>query len=85
MYTCRELLSIASLDGLVEASRQSRVCGGAANEVMCMVFKVLSEVRRGGAGGWGQKGNTQWSPIHCIGHCYPADLLSTSTLKRLVP
>jgi hypothetical protein len=29
----------------VEASRQSRVCGGAANEVMCAVFRVLMEVR----------------------------------------
>lgn len=35
----------ASVDGLVEASRQSRVCGGAANEVMCAVFRVLMEVR----------------------------------------
>ncbi len=34
----------ASVDGLVEASRQSRVCGGAANEVMCAVFRVLMEV-----------------------------------------
>ena len=33
------------MDGLVEASRQSRVCGGAANEVMCAVFRVLMEVR----------------------------------------
>lgn len=36
----RQLLAIASLDGLVEASRQSRVCGGAANDVQCMIFKV---------------------------------------------
>ena len=28
----------------MEASRQSRVCGGAANEVMCAVFRVLMEV-----------------------------------------
>ncbi len=34
----------ASVDGLVEASRQSRVCGGAANEVMCAIFRVLMEV-----------------------------------------
>ena len=34
-----------SVDGLVEASRQSRVCAGAANEVMCAVFRVLMEVR----------------------------------------
>ena len=32
-----------SLDGLAEASRQSRVCGGAANEVMCAIFRVLME------------------------------------------
>ncbi len=38
----------ASVDGLVEASRQSRVCGGAANEVMCAVFRVLMEVRDAG-------------------------------------
>ncbi|BDA45408.1 hypothetical protein COCOBI_07-1950 [Coccomyxa sp. Obi] len=39
----KHLLSVASVDGLVEASRQSRVCGGAANEVMCAVFRVLME------------------------------------------
>lgn len=43
---CRALLAIASLDGLTEASRQSRVCGGAANEVQCAVFRVLMEVRQ---------------------------------------
>ena len=32
------------MDGLVEASRQSRVCGGAANEIMCAIFRVLMEV-----------------------------------------
>ncbi len=37
--------SAGSVDGLVEASRQSRVCAGAANEVMCAVFRVLMEVR----------------------------------------
>lgn len=37
------LLAIASLDGLVEASRQSRICGGAANEIMCAIFRVLME------------------------------------------
>lgn len=35
-----------SVDGLVEASRQSRVCGGAGNPVSCMVFKVLMEVSK---------------------------------------
>ncbi|KAK9820462.1 hypothetical protein WJX72_010607 [[Myrmecia] bisecta] len=39
----RHLLAVASVDGLVEASRQSRVCGGAANEVMCAIFRVLME------------------------------------------
>lgn len=34
-----------ALDGLVEASRQSRVCAGAPNEVAATVFKVLLEVR----------------------------------------
>lgn len=33
-----------SVDGLVEASRQSRVCGGTANEIMCAIFRVLMEV-----------------------------------------
>jgi len=37
------LLAVGSVDGLVEASRQSRVCAGAANEVMCAVFRVLME------------------------------------------
>ncbi|GIL58891.1 hypothetical protein Vafri_13704, partial [Volvox africanus] len=32
-----------SLDGLVEASRQARVCSGAANEVSATVFRVLME------------------------------------------
>lgn len=35
---------VGSVDGLVEASRQSRVCGGAANEIMCAIFRVLMEV-----------------------------------------
>jgi hypothetical protein len=39
----RHLLAMTSVDGLVEASRQSRVCGGAANEIMCAVFRVLME------------------------------------------
>lgn len=42
------LLAIGSLDGLVEASRQSKVCGGAANDVSCMVFRVLMEEYGGG-------------------------------------
>lgn len=37
------LLAIGSLDGLVEASRQSKVCAGTANEVSCAVFRVLME------------------------------------------
>jgi hypothetical protein len=39
----RHLLAVASVDGLVEASRQSRVCGGAANDIQCMIFRVLME------------------------------------------
>lgn len=39
----RHLLAAGSVDGLVEASRQSRVCGGAANEIMCAIFRVLME------------------------------------------
>ncbi|KAG2440103.1 hypothetical protein HXX76_004217 [Chlamydomonas incerta] len=44
----RHLLAVGSLDGLVEASRQSRVCAGAANEVSATVFKVLMEEYGGG-------------------------------------
>ena len=39
----RELLAIASLDGLVEASRLSRIVGGASNEVHSTLFRVLME------------------------------------------
>ncbi|KAG2491482.1 hypothetical protein HYH03_010266 [Edaphochlamys debaryana] len=39
----RHLLAVGSLDGLVEASRQSRVCAGAPNPVSVMVFRVLME------------------------------------------
>ncbi|MFN6516189.1 MAG: iron-containing redox enzyme family protein [Nostoc sp. CreGUA01] len=39
----RHLLAIASFDGLVEASRLSRVLGGAANEVQCTLVRVLLE------------------------------------------
>jgi len=37
------LLAIASFDGLVEASRLSRVLGGSANEVQCTLVRVLLE------------------------------------------
>ncbi|HEY9909563.1 MAG TPA: iron-containing redox enzyme family protein [Thermosynechococcaceae cyanobacterium] len=39
----RYLLAIASFDGLVEASRLSRILGGAANSVQCTLVKVLLE------------------------------------------
>lgn len=39
----RWLLAIASLDGLVEASRMSRILGGASNEVQAMLIRVLME------------------------------------------
>lgn len=39
----RRLLAIASLDGLVEASRMSRILGGASNEVQAMLIRVLME------------------------------------------
>jgi Iron-containing redox enzyme len=39
----RYLLAIASFDGLVEASRLSRILGGAANEVQCTLVRVLIE------------------------------------------
>ncbi|RCJ34129.1 hypothetical protein A6770_17525 [Nostoc minutum NIES-26] len=39
----RHLLAIASFDGLVEGSRLSRILGGAANEVQCMLVRVLLE------------------------------------------
>lgn len=37
------LLAIASLDGLVEASRMSRILGGASNEVQATLIRVLLE------------------------------------------
>lgn len=40
-YRC--LLAIASLDGLVEASRLSRILGGASNEVQATLIRVLLE------------------------------------------
>lgn len=39
----RRLLAIASLDGLVEASRMCHILGGAANEVQSMLMRVLME------------------------------------------
>ncbi|HAJ59033.1 MAG TPA: hypothetical protein DCP31_07025, partial [Cyanobacteria bacterium UBA8543] len=39
----RHLLAIASFDGLIEASRLSRILGGAANEVQCTLTRVLIE------------------------------------------
>lgn len=39
----RHLLAIASFDGLVEASRLSKILGGAANEVQCTLVRVLLE------------------------------------------
>ncbi len=39
----KHLLAIASFDGLVEASRLSRILGGAANEVQCTLVRVLLE------------------------------------------
>lgn len=39
----RHLLMIASLDGLVESSRLSRILGGASNEIHAALFRVLIE------------------------------------------
>jgi hypothetical protein len=39
----RHLLAIASFDGLVEASRLSRILGGAANEIQATLTRVLIE------------------------------------------
>ncbi|NUN66545.1 iron-containing redox enzyme family protein [Pseudanabaena biceps] len=39
----RLLLAIASLDGLVEASRLSRILGGASNEIQSTLMRVLLE------------------------------------------
>ncbi|MBR8832213.1 MAG: hypothetical protein N5P05_000725 [Chroococcopsis gigantea SAG 12.99] len=39
----RYLLAVASLDGLVEASRMSRILGGASNEVQATLIRVLLE------------------------------------------
>lgn len=44
----RLLLAIASFDGLVEGSRLSRILGGAANDVQCMLTRVLMEEYGGG-------------------------------------
>ncbi len=39
----RHILAIASLDGLVEASRLSRILGGASNEIQATLMRILSE------------------------------------------
>jgi len=39
----RRLLAIISLDGLVEASRMTRILGGASNEVQATLIRVLLE------------------------------------------
>jgi hypothetical protein len=39
----RHLLAITSLDGLVEASRMSRIIGGASNEIQATLIRVLLE------------------------------------------
>ncbi|HEY9827249.1 MAG TPA: iron-containing redox enzyme family protein [Stenomitos sp.] len=39
----RYLLSITSLDGLVEASRMSRILGGSSNEIQATLIRVLME------------------------------------------
>lgn len=39
----RHLLMIASVDGLVEASRLSRILGGASNEIQATLIRVLLE------------------------------------------
>jgi len=44
----RHLLVIASFDGLVEASRLSRILGGAGNEIQCTLTRVLIEEYGGG-------------------------------------
>ena len=44
----RHLLAIASFDGLVEASRVSRIIGGAGNEIQSTLTRVLIEEYGGG-------------------------------------
>lgn len=44
----RQLLAIASLDGLVEASQLSRMIGGVGNEIQAMLTKILLEEYGGG-------------------------------------
>ncbi len=39
----RRVLAIGSFDGLVEGSRLSRILGGAANDIQCMLTRVLME------------------------------------------
>ncbi len=43
LHGYRLLLAIASLDGLVEASRLSRILGGASNEIQATLIRVLLE------------------------------------------
>eukprot|EP00878_Enallax_costatus_P000216 GHUV01000277.1.p1 GENE.GHUV01000277.1~~GHUV01000277.1.p1 ORF type:complete len:627 (+),score=238.35 GHUV01000277.1:276-2156(+) len=50
------LLAVGSLDGLVEASRQSRVCAGVANPVSVAIFRVLMEEY--GSGRYARKHST---------------------------
>lgn len=52
----KHLLAVGSLDGLVEASRQSRTYGGVGNEISCAGFKVLMEEY--GAGRYNKKHST---------------------------
>ncbi len=44
----RQLLGIASLDGLVEASQLSRVLGGVGNKIQSMLTRILLEEYGGG-------------------------------------
>lgn len=44
----KHLLAIASFDGLIEASRLSRIIGGAGNEIQCTLTRVLIEEYGGG-------------------------------------
>ncbi|MCU0547369.1 MAG: iron-containing redox enzyme family protein [Oscillatoriaceae cyanobacterium Prado104] len=44
----KHLLAIASFDGLIEASRLSRILGGAGNEIQCTLTRVLIEEYGGG-------------------------------------
>ncbi len=39
------MISAGSVDGLVEASKMSRVTGGVGNEIMCAIYRIGMEVR----------------------------------------